>query len=396
MNKTSLDYLKSARDRYKDSLVNDVMPFWLKYGLDRTNGGIYTCLDRDGTLMDTTKSVWFQGRFGFVSAFAYNNVEKNPEWLEASRLAVEFIEKHCFDTDGHMFFLVTEDGKPVQKRRYVFSECFAIIAFAEYSIASGDRKYADRALEVFLSTLKMLQTPGFLPPKTTVPGRGHSITMMFLNVVARLRKVATHPLLEAKVDQCLSDLKNYFMHEEYKTILESVGPQGEFIDTLSGRTINPGHCIETSWFILEEAMHRGGDKDLIDMAKTIFGWAWDWGWDEQYGGIINFKDCKGFPNQDYSQDMKFWWPQCETIIATLYLYKATKDEKYLDLHKKIDEYAFKTFADPEYGEWYGYLHRDGTVAQPAKGNYFKGPFHVPRMLTVSYLLCNDILSEMQQ
>ena len=84
------------------------------------------------------------------------------------------------------------------------------------------------------------------------------------------------------------------------------------------RTINPGHCIETSWFIMEEAKLRGWDRPMFDLALQVFDWSWDWGWDKQYGGIINFRDCKNLPSQDYSQDMKFWWPQCETIIASLY------------------------------------------------------------------------------
>ena len=64
------EYLVRCQDRYLDEFVNNVMPFWMKNGLDRVNGGIYTCLDRDGSLMDTTKSVWFQGRFGFIAAYA--------------------------------------------------------------------------------------------------------------------------------------------------------------------------------------------------------------------------------------------------------------------------------------------------------------------------------------
>ena len=131
-------YLSEWRDSYRNDLVNNIMPFWMRNGLDRVNGGVYTCLDRDGSLIDSTKSVWFQGRFAFVCSFAYNNVDKNPEWLAAAKSTIDFIENHCFDTDGRMYFEVTADGKPLRKRRYVFSETFAAIAMAEYSKASGD------------------------------------------------------------------------------------------------------------------------------------------------------------------------------------------------------------------------------------------------------------------
>ena len=46
----------------------------------------------------------------------------------------------------------------------------------------------------------------------------------------------------------------------------------------------------------------------------------------------------------------------------------------------IYDYTFKMFADKENGEWYGYLHYDNTVSHTLKGNIFKGPFHIPRML----------------
>ena len=85
----------------------------------------------------------------------------------------------------------------------------------------------------------------------------------------------------------------------------------------------------------------------------------------------------------------------ETIISTLYAYLATGKEEYLEKHRTISEWTYAHFPDKEYGEWYGYLHRDGTVAQPAKGNIFKGPFHVPRMLIKSYMLCCEILEKMQ-
>ena len=105
-------------------------------------------------------------------------------------------------------------------------------------------------------------------------------------------------------------LRRYFMHPEFKALLETVGPKGEFIDTNAARTINPGHCIETAWFIMEEAKLRNWDKDLLDTALTIFDWSWDWGWDKQYGGIINFRDCRNLPPQGL-------FTRHEVLVATV-------------------------------------------------------------------------------
>lgn len=389
------EYIKQWAESYKRDLTENIMPFWMEHGWDKVNGGVYTCLDRDGSLMDSTKSVWFQGRFAFICAYAYNNVEKNPLWLEAAKSTLDFIEKHCFDKNGRMYFSVTADGKPLRMRRYVFSETFAAIAMSEYALATGEQKYAERAMQIFEDTQRFLTTPGILASKfeETVQLQSHSIIMILINVGSCIRKVINDPKLTQQIDDSIAKLKKYFMHPEFKCLLETVGMNGEFVDTNMTRTINPGHCIETSWFIFEEAKLRNWDKDMTDMALQIFDWSWDWGWDKQYGGIINFKDCKNLPPQDYSQDMKFWWPQCETIITSLYAYLATGDDEYIYKHQRISEWTYAHFPDNELGEWYGYLHRDGTVAQPAKGNLFKGPFHIPRMMVKAYSLCQEILNK---
>ena len=374
-------YLNYWAATYKEDLLENILPFWLEHGLDTVNGGVYTCVTRTGELMDSTKSVWFQGRFAFTCCFAYNNVEKRQEYLDAAKLTLDFIEQHCFDADGRMYFEVAADGTPLRKRRYIFSESFAAIAMAEYSKATGDRTYAEKALTLFKDMRRFLATPGLLAPKyePTVQMQGHSITMIMINVASCIRKVIADVELDRQIDESLHALKTYFIHPEFKALLETVGPNGEFIDTINGRVINPGHCIETSWFLFDVATDRG-DKELMELALTILDWSWEWGWDKEFGGIINFKDCKNYPPQDYSQDMKFWWPQTEAIIATLYAYKLPGDEKYLKRHKQISDWTYAHFPDTEYGEWYGYLHRDGSVAQPAKGNNFKRTFQIHSMI----------------
>ena len=406
-------YLEGWAARYRDDLTHDILPFWLEHGLDRVNGGVYTCLDREGRIYDTTKSVWFQGRFGFICANAYNNIEPRQEYLDAARSCIDFIEAHCTAEDGHMYFEVTAEGRGLRKRRYVFSESFAAIAMSEYAIATADRTWADKSLAIFRRMQEMLTTPGALLPKYE-PGVemiGHSITMILINVGARIRDAFERlgiegeewmNTLNCQIDESIMALRDKFLHPEFKCLLETVAPDGSFIDTQIGRTINPGHCIETAWFLLEEARYRetrdgiAGNGDgcalsasaIRDLALTIFDWSWEWGWDKQYGGLINFRDCKHWPVQDYSQDMKFWWPQCEAIICCLYAYEATGDERFLRRHQEVSDWTYGHFPDHVYGEWYGYLHRDGTVAQPAKGNIFKGPFHIPRMM----IKCHELIT----
>lgn len=394
--KNKTEYLKEYAQIYHDQLVNNIVPFWLEHSVDREFGGFTFALDRDGTVMDTTKVVWIHGRFAWLLASMYNEVEPRKEWLEMSKHGIDFLEKHCFDTDGRMYFLNLQDGTPLRKRRYVFSETFAAIAYAAYAKASGDMSYAQKALDLFKLILHYKNTPGLLQPKN-IPGardaKGHSMCMILINTAYEIRKVIQDPILDQQIEESIQEIKRDFMKPEFNAVLETVGPNGEFINSIDGRCINPGHSIETAWFILEEAKHRGWDKELVEMGTTILDWSWQWGWDEQHGGILYFRDCKNFPPQEYWHDMKFWWPQNEALIATLYAYQATKDEKYLDWHKKIHTYQFTHFPDKVYGEWYGYLHKDGSVSQPAKGNFFKGPFHIPRMLLKGWQLSSEIIAK---
>ena len=398
MKKEEKDLLSKWQNKYKEDLTTNILPFWLEKGIDKENGGIYTCLDREGVLYDSTKSVWFQGRAGFIFSYAYNNVVKDEKYLEAALSCIDFSERHCFDRDGRMFFEVTADGRPLRKRRYVFSECFAVIALAEYSKATGEKIYAEKALKLFKDILRFLNTPGVLEPKymPTQPAIGHSITMILINTASIVRSVNPDPLLSQTIDNSLETLKK-FLNPEYKCLLEMVTPEGKLIDTINGRLINPGHCIETAWFLIDEAKYQGLDtekgKEIKEMALKILDWSWNWGWDKEYGGIINFKDCKGYPAQDYSQDMKFWWPQTEGIIASLSAYEITDDQKYLEMYRQVNDWTYSHLPDKEFPEWFGYLHRDGTVAQPAKGNIFKGPFHIPRMMIKSSLIIEDIMKK---
>ena len=365
-------YLARFRERCRAELLGGVMPFWMEHGLDR-----------DGTLMDTTKSVWFQGRFAYVLSYAFNHVERNPAWLAAAKSTIGFLERHCFDARGRMYFEVAADGTPLRMRRYVFSECFAAIALAEYALASGDGACAERAVALFRRIRAFAGDSALCPPKyePAAAAQGHSLTMILINVAMVLRQVSDDPALDARIDESVDRLARFFVRPAFKCVLETVGPNGEFIDTCEGRTINPGHAIETSWFLMDLAKARGDDA-LLRTAIEILDWSWDWGWDADCGGggIVSFRDCRGLPSQRYEQDMKFWWPQCESIIANLEAWRLSGAPRHFERFRLAADWAWSHLKDPDYPEWFGYLHRDGTVAQPAKGNLFKGPFHIPRML----------------
>ena len=365
---------------YKDQLLDNTVPFWFPRSFDKEFGGFLFMRDADGSLIDDDKSVWFQGRATWMLATLYNTVEQKPEWLEGARLGYDFLIQKCFDSDGRMFFHMTCDGQPIRKRRYFFSDTFAVIAFAAYAKASGIPEVAEQARELFGKCIHYAAHPEIFPPKGTSvrPSKGIGISMIMLNTAREVMNTIGDPSCQTVIDNCIEEIRKYFVKDDIRCVMEQVAPDGSIIDHVDGRTLNPGHAMEGAWFILNEAKLRGNDPDLIDLGCRMLDYMWERGWDQEHGGILYFRDVYDKPVQEYWQDMKFWWPHNETIIATLLAFVLTGNEKYAKWHKMVHEYSYSHFHDKEHGEWFGYLHRDGTPAQSAKGNLYKGPFHLPR------------------
>ncbi len=375
--------------------------FWLKNGMDHKYGGVYTCLDRKGEIYSTDKSVWMQGRCGWIFAYLCHMYGSRPEWLEASKSCLDFLEEHCINHDagGRMYFTVTEDGRPLRQRRYYFSEAFYAMANGEYYGVTGEREHLDRArraYDLYWDLAHGMPDPTGLGPKTipeTRTGRAFGIPMIILNVTSVLLRVDPErkALYEERAAQCVDEIFKYHVKPDLKCVLENVAEDGTpRLYYTEGRTVNPGHDIEGVWFLLEHAK-RTGDKELVEKAAQIFDWAIEAGWDNEYGGLLYFTDCLKKPPEAYEHDMKLWWPHNEIMISSLMLYRDTDREEYLDWFDKTLEYCKAHFADPEYGEWYGYLRRDGLPTQPStKGSTFKGPFHLPRAL----IMCDAMLGQL--
>ncbi|MBW7838783.1 MAG: AGE family epimerase/isomerase [Chitinophagaceae bacterium] len=376
---------------YKDQLLNDTIPFWFPGSVDKEYGGFLLMRDADGSLIDDDKAVWIQGRATWLLATLYNTVEKREEWLDAARSGYEFLNRHCFDTDGQMFFHVTREGKPIRKRRYFFSETFYVIAAAAYAKASGDPQAADNARNIFGKCIDYATGKKKLQPKyfDTRPAKGIGVPMIMLNTAQQLRDTIGDPRCDEYISEWISDIEKDFVKDDIRCVMEQVAPDGSIIHHIDGRTLNPGHAIEGAWFILHEAKYRNNDPHLINLGCRMLDYMWERGWDNEYGGILYFRDVYHRPVQEYWQDMKFWWPHNETIIATLLAWLMTGNEKYARWHQLVHNYSYKHFHDKVNGEWFGYLHRDGSIAQTAKGNLFKGPFHLPRQ----EWYCQQILQE---
>lgn len=378
--------------RFYDTLVNNFVPFWETYSPDPVYGGFLCGFDRDGELFYEDKSVWQQGRSLWMFSKLYNEFGKKAEWLQAAECGYHFINAYCFDEKGHMYFRVTRDGKPLVNRRYFFSEAFAIMGYVEYYLATGDEQVRKRALDLFRLYHYYFTTPGCFPPKVnpaTRKNKGHNIVMITVNVCQYLRRIDDNPLYDRLIRECIHTILTEFVKEDEHALLETVGPNGERVHSPEGRLINPGHTMETCWFLMQEAIYRK-DAALMEKAIEINRWALERGWDSEMGGIFYFQDVENKPVLSLEWDMKLLWPQCEALISLLYAYLYTGDESCMEWFDRITDYIFRYFSDEGHPEWFGHLHRDGTPISYIKGSDWKGPYHNVR----AFMLICQLLDQL--
>ena len=377
-----IDFKALAR-QYKNELLDSCLPFWLEKSQDKEYGGYFSCLNRDGSVFDTDKFVWLQGREVWMFAMLYNKVEKRQEWLDAAVHGAEFLKKYGHDGNYDFYFSLTREGKPLVQPYNIFSNTFACMAFAQLAEATGNAEYADIAAKTFRRILERRDNPKGKWLKAypgTRPMKDFALPMIICNMALETEKIIGDPaLIEKTIDESVHEIVDVFYRPELGVILENLSPEGEMLDCFEGRKVNPGHDLEAMWFLMNIGVRRG-DKALIEKAVEISLSVINYGWDKEYGGIFYFMDRKGYPTQELEWDQKLWWVHIESAIAMLKGYQLTGNEQCLEWFKKLHEYLWTHFKDTEYPEWFGYLNRRGEVLLPLKGGKWKGCFHVPRGL----------------
>ena len=371
---------------YRENLLNDVVPFWMENSKDEKFGGYFTCLDTTGKVYDTDKFIWLQCRQVWCFSMLYNKVEKKQEWLDFAIHGAEFLIKHGRDAEGNWYFALNQKGVPLTQPFNIFSDCFASMAFGQLYQATNKKEYGDIAVATFHNILRRQNDPKGKYSKAfpdTRPLKSFALPMILCNLVLEIEHLLDPVLVESTIANGMDSVMNVFCQPESGLILENVNIDGSFSDSFEGRLVNPGHGLESMWFMMDLAK-RSNDQKLIQKAVDTTLNILEYSWDTKYGGIFYFMDIKGHPPQQLEWDQKLWWVHIETIISLLKGYLLTGDIRCWQWFEKVHAYTWSHFPDAENGEWFGYLNRQGEVLLPMKGGKWKGCFHVPRGLYQSW------------
>jgi N-acylglucosamine 2-epimerase len=373
---------RALAEQYKDELLDNIIPFWLEKSQDLEFGGYITCLDREGNVFDTDKFVWLQGREVWMFAMLYNKVEKRQEWLDCAVQGAEFLKKHGHDGQYNWYFSLTREGEPLIEPYNIFSYTFATMAFGQLALATGNREYEFIAKTTFDKILSKVDNPKGKWNKA-YPGtrnlKNFALPMILCNLALEIEHLLEEKFLMDTIETCIHEVMDVFYRPELGLVVENVTLEGALSDTFEGRLINPGHAIEAMWFIMDLGV-RLQRRELIEKATDVALKMVQYGWDEQYGGILYFKDRKGNPPLQLEWDQKLWWVHVESLITMLKGYQLTGSEACLEWFERIHDYTWTHFKDTEHPEWFGYLNRQGEVLLELKGGKWKGCFHIPRGL----------------
>lgn len=377
---------------YRAELLERVVPFWMTHAIDRQNGGVLTCIADDGTVLSTDKYMWSQLRAIWTFSALYNKIEHRPEWLDVAQHIYTFVWQHGRDEQGRWVFAVDRDGNVLEGATSIFTDGFAIYGLTELARATGDQAVIDLALETYHNVQRRLARPGaygIAPFELPANGKAHAVSMIFALVFDELGHfLGDQQIIEAGLHHA-NEVMNAFLRPDRRLLFEFVGLDNRLIDTPQGRSVVPGHAIESMWFMIH-IFGRAGDESRVRQAVEAIRWHLEFGWDEEYGGLFHARDAEGGSPWWRFADAKLWWPHTEALYALLLAYEVSHEPWCLEWFTRVHNYAFTHFPDLEHGEWTQKLDRQGhkiteTVALPVKD-----PFHLPRAL----IYCTEVLARL--
>ena len=404
-----MDKIKELAAYYRKSLIEDIVPFWESRVLDEEKGGYFNCFDREGNLYKDVKPGWFVGRNLYIFSALYNKIERRPKWLEIAESGRRFLMEKAYAGNGRFNYMMDRDGNPIKGTTSIFTDHFAVKGLFEYIEASGSDEDRDLAVSLYKQLITNVQDRSLLEGEGLDPRFiAHAHNFMTMIVAMEAKRVLGDETKKV-IDECIQRSLYSFVDDELKATLESVSPSGKPLYEDQGRLVDPGHTLESMWFCMTEAIDRK-DKNIISRASQLLDWVIHRGWDDKYGGFYQYMDITNeSPEKRYHYNTyvdvdvhwtdKIWWVQAEGLYALALSALLTDNQKHFDRFLRLHEFCKKYLADPQYGEWRSFVHRDGSSFDDRKGFELKGPYHVVRshmMLTnlfEKYLKTNGNLFE---
>jgi N-acylglucosamine 2-epimerase len=381
--------LAKLRDRYR-SEFDEFLEFFDRYVVDRRYGGFTCSINHDGTPINMNKTAWTEGRGIWCYSFMYNhNLAREDKYLDCAKRSVDFILKNRPAGDDYWPATYARDGAVIDKNGSLPGDCYIAEGLAEFSRATGDKKYEDIARETLWRALAKYDDPGFKDSASPYPGaRNQWYWMLFMWFGTNWLKSKPDAELGAVVDRCLDALLNHHLNPDFDlwnlVINHDLSrPSGGNI--AHARLAGCGHTTEATWMIMYEAVRRR-DKELFDRAARVFKRHVDVSRDDVYGGVFN--DLEDVDENRWGL-AKIFWAQAFVLIGSLQVIAHTGLEwarnmfagqfEYVETRSRLDRWGFPLVIDSA----------DRKISALPKASR-KDIYHHPRYL----MLCLEALERL--
>ena len=385
----------TLHDLYRSELLDRTIPFWLKYGIDWERGGICTCISDEGKVLSGDKYIWSQLRAIWTFSALYNRIERKQEYLDVATHIFNFITRYGRNEKGEWYFCLDQNGKPLfDGATSIYCDGFAIYGFTEYARATGNQQAIDLARQAFANVQLRLARPGsYQTHPLPIPAgtKAHGISMIFASAFGELGDYLKDcSIVDASLVHA-HQVMDVFLRPERQRLYEFVNLDNSLMEMPPGRVVNPGHVIESMWFMIH-IFQRENNQSRIRQAIDAIKWHLELGWDAESDGIFLARDAEGSFWAD-KWDTKIWWVHTEALYALLLAYSISKEDWCLTWFQRVHDYSFSHYPVPGYGEWIQNLDRLGhelksTIALPVKD-----PFHLSRALINSILVLQRLASD---
>lgn len=373
------------RRTYSELLLDGIVPFWSRNGVDVQQGGVLSCMEEDGKPVSGDKYIWSQARWMWTCSALYNRIEKRPEFLTWARATYDFLLQHGRDEENRWVYHTTREGQIVEGATSIYSDCFVVYGLSEYCRAVPDLDMLALAKKIFADVQDRIEKPEFAetaPYKLPPNRRCHGVPMILTQVAGELARTTGDAAIARSADDHAGRVMNHFVRPTRKCLLEFLDRNYHEVPPPEGTFVMPGHAIESMWFQMHHALARN-DRKTVHNAIEVLRWHLEMGWDQEYGGIFLGIDAEGRPSFMPNSETKLWWPHTEALYALLLAHELTGEDWCERWFDQVYEWSFEHFSMPEVGEWRQRLDRTGKPMTTVVALPVKDPFHLPRALILS-------------
>ncbi|MDT0688989.1 AGE family epimerase/isomerase [Salegentibacter sp. F188] len=372
--------------------LDNILGYWKRFSPDDEHGGFVGCRDHYNKLiLKANKGIILNTRLLWTFS-AIGNFRQDKSTVELATRAYKYLKDYFQDKkNGGVFWELDYTGKPVNTRKQIYAQAFAVYALSEYYKLTKEEEVKNWAVSLFelieehgrdrknngyLEAFQQDWSPiedMRLSEKEDNSAKTMNTHLHILEAYTTLYQITK----EEKVREALHNLSILFLEKFYA---EEIQHFHLFFDVKWNRTnniVSYGHDIEAVWLIIE-AVRTLNDTDLlkkanrvaVDVAETFLKEGYVKG-----AGVLNEKNLDT-GNLDTD---RHWWPQVEAMVGLDFAFRITNENEFQEAISDIWEYTKSQIIDRENGEWHFRLNKNNEpYTKEDKLSMWKAPYHNSR------------------